>query len=181
MNSDLQDRIRRAQRGDRDAFARLVEDHYALMFRFALKYSGQRADAEDITQQACIKLARALGQFRFQAAFTTWLYRLVVNCALDWQRARQSGAGAGERGHADAATDILTEGGPDSALYLRQVLGQVQAMGEGYYEALVLVLGEGFSHAEAAAVLEVKESTVSWRLHEIRKRLQPEQQPGVEV
>ncbi|GAB3275391.1 RNA polymerase sigma factor [Parahaliea aestuarii] len=174
MSSELEDRIRRAQRGDREAFSRLVEDHYASMYRFALKYCGQRADAEDITQQACIKLARSLGQFRFQAAFTTWLYRLVVNCALDWQRARRPAEPI------DSAEPVYEES-PDSALLLRQVMARVQAMGEGYCETLVLVLGEGFSHAEAAAVLEVKESTVSWRLHEIRKRLQREHQPGVEV
>ncbi len=174
MSGDLQDRIRRAQRGDREAFSRLVEDHYASMYRFALTYCGQRADAEDITQQACIKLARSLGQFRFEAAFTTWLYRLVVNCALDWQRSQPRLAPI----DTPAAS---ADHSPDSALLLRQVLAQVQAMGEGYSEALILVLGEGFSHAEAAAVLNVKESTVSWRLHQIRKRLQRSQQPGVEV
>ncbi len=174
MSSDLEDRINRAQRGDREAFSRLVEEHYASMYRFAFKYAGNREDAEDITQQACIKLARVLGQFRFEAAFTTWLYRLVVNCALDWQRSRKPAAN-------EEVSELETDDSPDSALLLRQVLEQVETMGEGYREALVLVLGEGLSHAEAAAILAVKESTISWRLHEIRKRLKTMYQPGVEV
>jgi RNA polymerase sigma-70 factor, ECF subfamily len=182
MASELEDRIRRAQRGDRQAFSRLVEAHYASMFRFALKYCGNREDAEDVAQQACIKLARSLGQFRFQSAFSTWLYRLVVNCALDWRRARASEATAQL---ADAelpgVPESAVQGSAEAEILLQQVLNRVQSMGQGYSETLVLVLGEGLSHAEAAAVLEVKESTVSWRLHEIRKRLDREWQHGVEV
>lgn len=174
LTNSLEETIKRAQRGDREAFSRLLDDHYALMYRFAFKYCGQRADAEDVTQQACVKLARVLPQFRFQSAFTTWLYRLVINCALDWHR-RQPATGDPE------LAEPVVDSNAEPAVMLRQVLTRVQAMGEGYCETLVLVHGEGLTHAEAAAVLELKESTVSWRLHEIRKRLQHEQQPGVEV
>src|SRR5512137_1381522 len=91
MTQELQETIRRAQRGDRDAFSRLVEGHYASIFRFACRYCGDRQDAEDVAQQACIKLARAIGQFRFESAFSTWLYRLVINCARDWRKSQRAG------------------------------------------------------------------------------------------
>lgn len=178
MTQDLQETIRRAQRGDRDAFSRLVEEHYAVMFRFACRYCGDRQDAEDVTQQACIKLARAIGQFRFESAFSTWLYRLVINCAKDWRKSQRSG----QREELD---DVPTNDPAESAVLLRQVVGLVDQMGEGFRESLVLVMAEGLTHAEAAAILEVKESTVSWRLHEIRKRLNAGLsaglQPGVGV
>lgn len=176
MTSDSEATIRLAQAGDRDAFAQLVNNQYASMFRFACKYCGNRQDAEDVTQQACIKLARAIGQYRFEAAFSTWLYRLVINCARDWYK-------SAARRHSDPDShqrlqELATENGAEATVMLHQVMQQVSDMGEGFREALVLVLGEGLSHAEAAAILEVKESTVSWRLHEIRKRLNAEQQPG---
>ena len=178
MTQELQETIRRAQRGDRDAFSRLVEDHYASIFGFACRYCGDRQDAEDVTQQACIKLARAIGQFRFESAFSTWLYRLVINCARDWRKAQR----AGQREELD---DLPVGDSAESAVLLRQVIGLVEQMGEGFRESLVLVMGEGLTHAEAAAILGVKESTVSWRLHEIRKRLNgglaAEPQPGVSV
>jgi RNA polymerase sigma-70 factor (ECF subfamily) len=164
MTQELQETIRRAQRGDRDAFSRLVEDHYASMFRFACRYCADRQDAEDVTQQACIKLARAIGQFRFESAFSTWLYRLVINCARDWHKSQRAGL-------REELNDIPTGDPVESAVLLRQVIGLVEQMGEGFRESLVLVIAEGLTHAEAAAILEVKESTVSWRLHEIRKRL----------
>jgi RNA polymerase sigma-70 factor (ECF subfamily) len=174
MTQDLQEIIRRAQRGDRDAFSRLVEDHYAVMFRFACRYCGDRQDAEDVTQQACIKLARSIAQFRFESAFSTWLYRLVINCARDWHKSQR----VVQRGELD---DIPVQGKQESTVMLQQVIGLVDQMGEGFRESVVLVLGVGLTHAEAAAILEVKESTVSWRLHEIRKRLNTQVQSGVEL
>lgn len=170
--------IRAAQSGSSEAFSELMSRYYATLYRFAYRWCGNRADAEDITQQACIKLARSLGQFRFEAAFTSWLYRLVINCAKDWQNSQRRHWGEELSPLADDSAD----GQPDGAvgIYLQQVLGQLERMGEQYKETALLVFAEGMSHAEAASVLEVKESTVSWRLHEIRKQLQLLQrtQPG---
>ncbi|CAA0095847.1 ECF RNA polymerase sigma-E factor [Halioglobus japonicus] len=173
MTQDLQEIIGRAQRGDRDAFSRLVEDHYATIFRFACRYCGNRQDAEDVTQQACIKLARSLAQFRFESAFSTWLYRLVINCARDWLKSQC-------KRESDELDEIPVPGKQESTVLLHQVIALVDRMGEGFRESVALVLGMGMTHAEAAAILEVKESTVSWRLHEIRKRLNDQVQPGVE-
>jgi len=85
--------IRRAQSGDAAGFAELVDLHYDTIYRFAWRWCGHTANAEDIAQLACIKLAASLTQYRFQSAFTSWLYRLVVTCALDWQRAQQRAPG----------------------------------------------------------------------------------------
>ena len=160
--------IQRAQRGDSAAFAQVVDACYDSIFRFAMKYTGHRQDAEDVAQQACIKLAGSIASFRFESAFSSWLYTLVLNCARDWSRQQSR--------HTSTATKAVREpaDGDDrgeAAVYLQQVLAAVAAMGDGYRDALVLVAGEGMSHGEAAAVLGVKESTVSWRLHEIRKKL----------
>jgi RNA polymerase sigma-70 factor, ECF subfamily len=164
---DDQDLIRRAQAGDAASFAALVDLHYDTIHRFAWKWCGHAANAEDIAQLACIKLARSLAQFRFQAAFTSWLYRLVVSCAQDWQR--------GQERHEHEA---LPEDEPDAdasrtedGIYLAQLLEQLDALGEGMKATALLVHAEGLSHAEAGAVLGVSESTISWRVHVIRKEL----------
>jgi len=73
--------IRRAQGGDVASFSELLDLHYAAIYRIAWKWCGHRTNAEDITQQSCIKLASSLAQYRFQAAFTSWLYQLVISCA----------------------------------------------------------------------------------------------------
>lgn len=170
--------IKEAQGGNAAAFARLLEWVYDIIFRFAFKWAGNRVDAEDITQTVCIKLAKVIGQFRFESAFTSWLYRLVINCANDWQRKEQrhpNGDRAGAQ-HSNAHPHDLEgqEGSENSAethTELARVVAHVNAMGKDYKETLLLVYAEGQSHAEAAHILGVKESTISWRLHDIRKRL----------
>ena len=158
--------IRAAQAGDAAAFEQLVERHYDTLYRFAWKWCGNRADAEDVTQQACLKLARGLGQFRFESAFSSWLYRLVVNCARDWARSQQRHAGQEQAPDRELASEA---GGVEHQAFLWQLLQQLDALPDGIKETLLLVYAQGLSHAEAAAVMEVKESTVSWRLHEFRK------------
>ena len=164
-----EDLIRAAQSGDADAFERLLEAYYDTLYRFAYKWSGNRADAEDITQQACLKLARALSSYRFESAFTSWLYRVVVNCAKDWARS-QGRHSADDLEMADYAGDTASaHDGLEHQAFLWQILRKLEELPEGIKETLLLVHAEGLTHAEAASVLKVKESTVSWRLHEFRK------------
>lgn len=168
--------IKEAQSGNATAFAQLLEWVYDIIFRFAFKWAGNRVDAEDITQTACIKLAKVIGQFRFESAFTSWLYRLVINCANDWQRKEQrhpnSDPPNAQDGHSNRHTHEDSENGAaEASTELSRVIALVDVMGKDYKDTLLLVYAEGQSHAEAAHILGVKESTVSWRLHDIRKRL----------
>jgi RNA polymerase sigma-70 factor, ECF subfamily len=170
---DDPDLIRRAQAGDAASFASLVDLHYDTIHRFAWKWCGHAANAEDIAQLACIKLASSLRQFRFQAAFTSWLYRLVISCAQDWQRGQQRHQHEALTDEEPAADASRTEDG----IYLAQLLEQLDALGEGMKATALLVHAEGLSHAEAGAVLGVSESTISWRVHTIRKELAQREAP----
>lgn len=170
--------IRAAQAGDDQAFEALFDLAYTQIFRIAYRWCGRRADAEDIAQLAAIKLAQSLGQFRFEASFSTWLYRLVINCAKDWHKSQVRH----QHLELDDTQVELPSAAPESAetsIFLRQVLQLLDSLAEGFKETALLVYGEGLTHAQAAEVLSVKESTVSWRLHETRKQLQLlQQQPN---
>jgi RNA polymerase sigma-70 factor (ECF subfamily) len=161
--------IKKAQTGDREAFSALVEEWYEPMFRMAYKWCGHRQDAEDIVQNACIKLARSLSSFQFKSSFSTWLYRLVINTGIDLKRARKEEVLAGEGGAIDIAAPASS--GEDQ-LYAREMLAYVYDLPDSERTALILVMAEGMSHKEAAEVMECKESTVSWHIHEARKKLQ---------
>ena len=65
--------IGQAQEGDRDAFGRLVGRHYDFVYRVAYRWSGRKADAEDVAQDVCVRLGRAIRDYRGGGAFTTWL------------------------------------------------------------------------------------------------------------
>jgi RNA polymerase sigma-70 factor, ECF subfamily len=164
---DDQALIRRAQAGDAESFAELLDLHYDTIYRFAWKWCRHEANAEDVAQLACMKLAGSLAQFRFQAAFTSWLYRLVISCAQDWQRGQQ------RHEHEELPED--EPDGDDSRaedhIYLGQLFEQLAELGEGMKETALLVHAEGLSHAEAGVILGVSESTISWRLHTIRRQM----------
>lgn len=160
--------ITAAQNGDATAFESLLGHYYDLIFRFAFRWSGNRSDAEDITQNACMKLARNINQFRFESAFSSWLYRLVINCAKDWYKSQ----GRHRSESLDSLPENTCEDAVEISIYLRQVLIQLDTLADGFKETALLVHAEGLSHAQAAVILDIKESTVSWRLHEIRKYLQ---------
>ncbi len=171
-NQELSSLVRRAQGGNAGAFAELVDLHYDTIHRFAWKWCGHRTDAEDIAQQACIKLAASIGQYRFQAAFSSWLYRLVVNCAQDWQRTQKRHL------HAELPEDEpdAGSGSPEDSIHLNQLLDQLDELGAGMRETALLVHAEGLSHAEAGQILGVSESTISWRIHTMRKQMNRREQ-----
>lgn len=173
--------IRASQRGDRVAFASLLELIYDLIFRFALKWSGNRVDAEDITQQVCIKLASVIQQFTFKSQFTTWLYRVVMNCAHDWGRKHRRHQHDQYSEINDEASAGQSDACIESPTELDRVLKLVDNMGKDFKDTLLLVHAEGLSHREAAEVLDVKESTVSWRLHDVKKRLSALEQSSMEA
>ena len=158
--------IRQAQNGDRRAFESLVRGNYDMMYRMAFKWCGNKADAEDITQNACIKLARSIDTFQFQSEFPTWLYRLTINTAKDWAKARPQQP-------ADLVFEVDRSEAPvgEDRVYARQVIAFVRTMPEREKVALFLVFGEELTHREAAIVMDCNEGTVSWYIHEARKKL----------
>lgn len=78
--------IRQAQRGDRAAFEQLVRLYEDSVLRLALHVVRSQEEARDLYQEAFLKIYRALGRFRFEARFSTWVYRVVMNVCLDHLR-----------------------------------------------------------------------------------------------
>ena len=164
--NDDRELIKKAQDGDANAFEALVNLYYETMFKMAYKFAGNRQDAEDITQESCIRLARGLAGFRHDSAFTSWLYRLVINTGKDWYRSNNRHPKSDE-GLETAQTAAKSE----DQLYAKQVIAAVYTLPDGERDALLLVMAEGMSHKQAGEILGCRESTVSWRIHEARKKL----------
>lgn len=155
--------------GDRQAFGLLLDRHYDRVFRISLRLLGDRTEAEDLAQEVCVSLAPKIRSFRGEAKFTTWLYKVVMNAGRDAMR-RQ---GARNRATAAFAEVDDMRRADDAARaaeaeWLREALATLKP---DLRETAVLVLDEGLNHAEAGDVLGCKESTISWRLMEIRKAL----------
>ena len=170
------DLIAAAMGGDRDAFGLLLQRHYNRIHGLAWQLTGSRADADDIAQDVCCTLVEKIGGFRGEARFTTWLCGIVVNACRDQKRRRRSCLGFTER------LGVLTglTRGPDGrdlhdAMWVKSAVARLKP---AYRDAVVLVAGQELSHAEAAEILGVAESTISWRLHEVRRLLAGDRPEG---
>ena len=160
---------RNAADGDRASFAALVERHYGFIFRVAYRLTGHRADAEDVAQDVCARLGRAIRGYRGGSAFTTWLYAIVVNAVRDAGR-RQ----ARDEARADAwGTHALIDGeaAPEPEDAAEALWRAVLTLPPKQREAVTLVYGEELSHADASELMGCTEATVSWHIHEAKKRL----------
>ncbi|MEL7543895.1 MAG: RNA polymerase sigma factor [Pseudomonadota bacterium] len=161
--------IERAITGDAAAFARLLERHYDFIHRVAFRWAGNSADAEDIAQDVCIKLATALASYRREAAFMSWLYRITLNAVRDRQRKQKRTAA-----HLDGVAllaEAVTPATQERASEVHDLWQAVRQLPERQRDAVLLVYAEELSHAEAAAALGCAEKTVSWQLHAARKTL----------
>jgi RNA polymerase sigma-70 factor (ECF subfamily) len=161
--------IERAKRGDSEAFSRLVERYYSTMFRVAYKWCGDQSDAEDIAQDVCVKLGHAIRGFKGTSAFSSWLYRVTLNAVHDHQRARQRQT----QNIAAMALVVETEHVPDMETEMTQdqLWTKVRDLPAKQRDAVMLIFGEDMSHREAADIMDCAESTVSWHIHEAKKRL----------
>lgn len=88
-NESDRELIEACQRGEREAFASLFAANRDRVYSIALRYTGDGSAAMDIAQDVFLKLLTRIGQFRSSACFETWLYRMVVNSCLDYQRRRR--------------------------------------------------------------------------------------------
>ena len=169
MTTDDESLARQAGNGDRKAFELLLERHYDRIYRIGFSLLGATPDAEDLAQEVCVALARKLKSYRADSRFTTWLYRVVVNAARDALRRRSLNQRLNQT-YADvnALVEAGREARRDEVRWLYEALG---ALSDDLRETTVLVLSEELSHAEAGAALGLSESTVSWRMHEVRKKL----------
>jgi RNA polymerase sigma factor (sigma-70 family) len=155
--------------GDREAFGELLRRHYDRVHAIAWQMTGSRADAEDIAQDVCCTLVEKIGGFRGEAKFSTWLCGIVVNACRDHHRRRR-----GLRGFADKLTVLAGLAQPPDGRDLHDRMwidSAVSRLKPAYRDTVVLVAGQQLTHAEAAEILGVTESTVSWRMHEVRRML----------
>lgn len=162
--------VAKAVGGCGEAFAALIEAYYDRIYRMAWRWLGAREEAEDATQDVCVKLAGAIRGFRGEADFSTWLYRVTYTVAADHLRARASARRA-ERPEVVVLFDQHVPPSPEAETLGNELWDEVRRLPPQQRDAVLLVYGEDLSHARAAAVMGCTEKTVSWHLHAARKRL----------
>ncbi len=172
----------RARQGDRDAFGRLVRRHQRRVYAAALHILGSHSDADDATQEALVRAYRGLATFDGRADFSTWLYRITVNTALNALRSGKRGAALSQRGVVEAAhiggrPEALGQSSLTPAQQAQQtgevarVLEAVAQLSPALRVTIVLATIEELPHKQIAEILDIPEGTVAWRVNEARRLL----------
>ncbi|HEY3935639.1 MAG TPA: RNA polymerase sigma factor [Gemmatimonadales bacterium] len=158
-----------AAAGDLAAARTLYDRHAGRVYRLAYRMCGDRDLASDLTQDVFVRVFGQLGQFRGEAAFTTWLHRVAVTTCLN--TLRKVKRFRGREVDLEHASDRGTGGG-DRDPVLQSALGAaIDALPEGLRIALVMHTIEGYTHAEIGAALGIAEGTSKSRVSEARALL----------
>jgi RNA polymerase sigma-70 factor, ECF subfamily len=184
---DLDEMIAAACEGDRIALNRLLADARPRLVAVAMRIVRDRDDAEDVVQEALLKVCRSLTRFEGRSAFSTWLHRIVVNAALDrlrrHQARRERRSDDDERDFAPA--DMVDEQTPERVVSRREtgavVQGALARLSPAHREVLVRREFDGESYLDLARLVHCPVGTVMSRLHHARHRLAAELAPAVET
>lgn len=173
--------IAQAAKGDQDAFAQLLELHKGKVYGLTLRLTGSVEDAMDLTQETFFNAWRGLPRFNGQSKFSTWLYRLATNAAIDFLRREK-------RRSAVATVPLHVEEEPQRALDIpdhrftpqtelerkelqKAIQRGLERLSDEHRQALVLREVNGLSYAEIAQVLGLEEGTVKSRIYRARLAL----------
>ena len=168
-NDEEKDLVRQAQEGSLWAFERLVHKYDKRVLSLAFQLVGNRQDAEDVYQEAFMKVYNKINRFRFESDFYTWLYRIVVNCAISYRKKRNrerhrsiEEAAEKETGWYRIPADPKL--GPDDLIDTTEIREQIQSSMEALplMQRVVFTLRflQDFKIREIAQIIGCSEGTV---------------------
>ena len=164
--------IARAKRGDPEAFAFLVESYETSVYRLALRMCGNAHDAEEVAQEAFVAAWKGMPSFRGESKFSSWLYQLTSNAAIDFLRREKRHRAATPL---DDEVDLAAPGTPQQAAEeaeLQQALQQaLDALTPEHRQIFLLRQMRQMSYEEIGRLLGLESGTVKSRLSRAKKQL----------
>jgi len=162
----------------RERFDRLLLEHLSAAMRFAIRLTGDPHSAEDLLHDAIVRATDACDRFEERSSFTTWLFRIIVNCFRD--RLRRSGIERLESEISEGAPEISDAKSADPSEVMgeqelaRLIAERVSSLPARQREVLVLISYQDLSVTETSEVLGISESAVRVNLFHARERLKKE-------
>jgi RNA polymerase sigma-70 factor (ECF subfamily) len=163
--------LRRAQRGDERAFAQILRAYETTIFNYVYRIVGDRALAEDLTQEVFVRVFQALPRFSLRCKFTTWLFQVTKNRVLDELRARERRPQSVVAIEDSPRLEIVDP--PVERLEtIEAVWRAVRELNPDLKMALLLRDVAGMPYNEIADSLEITLATVKWRIFKAREEVQ---------
>lgn len=171
--------VGRVRAGDAEAYGELVRRHMRRAFSIAYRILEHREDAEDVVQEAFVRALERFDTLEHGRPFAPWMYRIVVNGALNYRRSRsvrRTEPIPEDTRSGDAAPD----GAAEQAELRRRLRDAMAGLPERQRTIVQLAELEGFSSAEVAEILGLSDGTVRWHLHQARRTLREALAPLLE-
>lgn len=184
-----QELVARVQQGDKSAFDLLVRKYQHKIAKLVARYVYDRAEVEDVTQEAFIKAYRAIAGFRGESAFYTWLYRIAINTAKNYlvsqgRRLPTTEVESEEAETAEEGSSLREIATPEHSVLTNEIAQTVakamNALPEDLRTAITLREIEGLSYDEIAAVMDCPIGTVRSRIFRAREAIDKELKPLLE-
>ena len=163
--------LRRAQRGDERAFAQILRAYETTIFNYVYRIVGDRALAEDLTQEVFVRVFQALPRFSLRCKFTTWLFQVTKNRVLDELRARERRPQS-VLAIEDAPRLEVVDPPVERLETIDAVWRAVRELNPDLKMALLLRDIAGMPYNEIADSLEITLATVKWRIFKAREEVQ---------
>lgn len=168
--------LRRACKGDVQAFEELMQSHESRIYAIALRMMGNREDAQDCAQEAMVRIYRAMGSFKGQSALATWIYRITMNTCLDELRRRKARKVTSLDSLVDTGWSPTDTGDTPEEHGLRvekqNALNQaIQSLPDDMRAAIILRDVKGYSYDEIASILDANVGTIKSRISRGREKL----------
>lgn len=172
--------IKRSQMGDIDAFEALISDNTRFVYNIALKMLKNKEDAEDISQEALIKVYKNIDSFNMESSFRTWMYRIVVNTCLDHMRKNKVTVLSIDKPiiteHNEFQVEIEDNSFSPEELFERKenqklIIHALNQLDDSFKAAIILRDINDFSYEEIADILTCNLGTVKSRISRGRQKL----------
>ena len=180
LKLDNKDTILKAQEGDMFAFRALVDEHKEQAVRIAYSITGNFADAQDVAQDAFIRVYKNINSFKFNSRFSTWFYRIVVNLGHDFLRKKKRSKVVLDNGNKMQPLDEQNEDGknadPGKMLLNKELKAKIEEeltlLPEKQQVAFSLRYKKDMKMREIAEVMGVSESSVKMHLFRTIDKMQ---------
>ncbi|MBG22574.1 MAG: RNA polymerase sigma factor RpoE [Idiomarinaceae bacterium] len=181
--------VLRVQQGDQQAFNLLVQKYQHKVMSLISRYVKQAADVPDVAQEAFVKAYRAIGSFRGDSAFYTWLYRIAVNTAKNYlvsqgRKPPATDVDAEEADYLESAGALRDGASPESLLLTDEirnvVMTTIESLPEDLRRAITLREIEGLGYEEIAIEMDCPIGTVRSRIFRAREAIDAQLRPLLE-
>jgi len=172
MTKEEQELVKKAQKGEAEAFGKLYDRHLPAIYRFILLKVGDQSDAEDICHQVFLNAWQNVGRFRYQGfPFSSWLYKIAKNAVIDHWRTRKNNIDCGLVSENLLSDTPAPADAIDKKLNIDLVWRTLKRLDDDYQNLLIMKFVDELSNKEVAEILGKSEGAIRVIQHRALKQL----------